>query len=122
MTDFKLMPTEPTEDMARAGIIGPTLSKSVTRAIYAAMCEAAPSPWRPIEEAPDGSQIVSDGELWGLAGRLVGANGPTGEWLIMCGRFFHHENKRFELANTIIPTHFIPLSILGIPGGINDQT
>lgn len=54
MTTYKLVPVEPTEEMLTA-LNRHAVCAGHIEAGYAAMLAVAPSPWRPIEEAPSGN-------------------------------------------------------------------
>lgn len=111
MTKYKLVPVEATEEMIDAG-----MQCTGVKTQWSAMCEAAPSPWRPIAEAEeykDGQQILITGGSLGKAVELV-SWGPAAynRSAKAYDRGWHHGP-----SHGYRPTHFIPLSALGMPGG-----
>jgi hypothetical protein len=108
---YKLMPVEPTGEMLERalhdlGTPNPKESKVWLRSFYRAMTAAAPSPWRPIDEAPkDGTPVlVHRKSEEGWEREIIGVD-----------RFLYGAWNKSR--RDMQPTHFIPLEWLGTPGG-----
>jgi hypothetical protein len=112
MTTFKLVPVKATEEMVDAGMLCTGVKTQ-----WSAMCEAAPSAWRPIEEAPkDVSRLLLFCNP--LTTDTLAFERPfvtTGYWDIIdeawCATTSDFSGPFLE------PTHFITLDALGMPGG-----
>jgi len=108
-------------------------SSDLSEALWAAMCEAAPSPWRPIEEAPKFRPLLgfASGVTFSMMWKSDNVElnkaikkflkhtpplEPSGAgWCAYAyGQYCRKADGEFFFVN---PTHFIPLSALGMPGG-----
>ena len=120
MTDFKLMPTKKQASLLYLEIdeischaldaLDDGRVDRIYQAIWSAMCEAAPSPWRPIEEAPEMEDVLA----WPVNGRIGVVWFEDGSRPHKHARGWHERDTFREID---APTHFIPLDALGIPGG-----
>ena len=95
---MKMTPREPTDEMIEAGFdaTGSGDADFHFSAIWQAMHDAAPSPWRPMDEAPkDGTEILI------FARNIYGVNRHIGHWMQMSDSWADREGYHWPVDNVL---------------------